>query len=154
MTSTSIIGPQPALPEPAVTAAGAADGAALDPLWALAFMEHQAGLLRDALARPGEPGGVERALRRQEWAHGTWLALVGHAQRDGHSGLAELMTALYGFHGRVAGTLARGCYPWLPTMAQQRLRLLLIEELHRLTGRAIEALVSCALARETGDPTP
>lgn len=137
---------------PAFLPAVSIGAGAVDVIEAVAFVEQEACLLRTALARPSEQA-AEVVLAAQDRAHASWLALVSGVSRGGDPGLAEELTRLYGFHGRLAGWLERGADPLLGGTVVPLLRLLLVDELRGKTGGAVQGLIGLARVSLSAEPS-
>jgi hypothetical protein len=112
------------------------------------FLRAQASWLRQGLARADDPAAVAIVLRRHDDAHQSWLGLIALADRN-HPDVGALIQTLYGFHGRVAGTLHRGGDAWLCERVTRDVRAFLARRLDELTHAVVDALESVGVPEPT-----
>lgn len=118
----------------------------LDPVRAVDFLERRACDLRHALARPEQPEAIASLRQRQADNHEGWLNLIGVLDRASGRDVADQVTTLYGFHGRVAACLERGLDPRLGAQVAARVRVQLLTELQDRTAAAVSAVLDRASA--------
>ena len=114
---------------------------ALDPVWAVDFLERRACDLRHALARPDCPDAIASLRARQADSHEGWLNLIGVLDRGSGPEVAEQVATLYGFHGRVAACLERGLDPRLGPQVAARVRVQMLSELQHRTADTVSSLL-------------
>lgn len=120
----------------------ASDRAALDREAAARFLRQQCTGLSAGLAQACVPWAAARVLATQDASHPQWLALIAALQAVGDTSAAGLVSTVYAFHGRVAGSLERGPDPRLSEGVCADVRALLASHLHELTERAVDAVTS------------
>lgn len=99
---------------------------------AVRFVERESAGLTAALRTPCDSHMLHETLRWHDDAHRPWLALLASCDRAGWSSVASLYR-LYGFHGRLAELLQRGCVGDEPAR-------LLDAHLQQLTCQAVAEL--------------
>lgn len=100
---------------------------------AVRFVERESAGLATALRTPCDSHVLHETLRWHDDAHRPWLALLAICDRAGWSSAASLYR-LYGFHGRLAELLQRGC------ARDEPVRRLLDAHLQQLTCEAVAEL--------------
>lgn len=109
------------------------------------FLQSQASWLIHGLERFEDPTAVGIVLGRHDAGHESWLSLISDIERHDHT-LADTLSTLYGFHGRVVGSLERGPDPRLGHEVHLQVRRLLRTRLLALTAGAVEAVSGLAEA--------
>jgi hypothetical protein len=116
--------------------------ATVDVAAASLFLRAQASWLCRGLTRNDDPAAVGIVLGAHDASHESWLTLIAATQVSHGDDTAQEIAALYGFHGRVVGSLERGLDRRLETRVADHIRELLAERLRDLTQAAIARLGS------------
>lgn len=114
--------------------------AAFDADAAAAFLSSQAAWLQHGLDRADDPTEVGIVLGTHDATHEQWLQLIGDVERHVGDEAAAEVSLLYGFHGRVVGSLERGSDLRLEPAVVAQIRRMLSERLASLTGAAVAAV--------------
>lgn len=117
----------------------------LDARAASAFLQSQARWLAHALEHVESTEVVDTVLGMHDASHDRWLGLIAGVERTDGDAAADL-TAVYGYHGRVAGSLERGVAEPLGGGVRRRVCTLLARRLDQLTDEAV-AIVEDLAAR-------
>lgn len=114
----------------------------LDVVSASLFLRAQSSWLCRGLERAADPTATGIVLGAHDASHESWLDLIATVQRCRGDEPAQQIAALYGFHGRVVGSLERGLDRSLDPGVAASVRELLGERLQVLTERAVTILSS------------
>lgn len=87
-------------------------------------------------------------LSAHDASHAQWLALIAALRAVDDTATAASISAVYAFHGRVAGCLERGPDPRLSKEVCADVRALLASRLEELTQTAVEGVTSSGVARK------
>ena len=104
------------------------------------FLRAQHSALRGALARSDDHAVVDQALALHDACHQSWIALIAAVGATVGDQAARAVSALYTFHGEVAGRLERCPDPRLSATVRAEVRALLDARLVQLTKAAFAAL--------------
>ncbi|MGH3665475.1 MAG: hypothetical protein ACRDU8_05210 [Egibacteraceae bacterium] len=107
---------------------------------AATFLRGQAEWLRRGLACATDPEEVGIVLAAHEGSHERWVGLVATAHRALGPDAAQTVATLYGYHGRIIGSLEQRTAALLDAGTAAQFRALLAERLTTLTEVAVEAL--------------
>jgi hypothetical protein len=118
----------------------AVESDSLDAPAAAAFLRAQASWLRRGLRLATDPSEVGSVLGTHDASHGSWVSLIAEVERLVGDDAAQQVSQLYGFHGRVVGSLERGLDLRLDAGVQAQVRRMLAERLTQLTDEAVGAL--------------
>lgn len=105
------------------------------------FLRAQASWLRQGLERSADPAAVGIVLGSHDASHESWLALIGLVERL-DADVAEALSTLYGYHGRVVGSLERGFDTRLDADVLCEVRRMLSDRLEQLTDEAAARLAA------------
>lgn len=111
---------------------------------AITFLLSQAAWLRRALERADDPTEVGTALGSHDASHEAWLHLIASVERTAGHDAAQQVAVLYGFHGRVVGSLERGLDLRLDPGVARQIRRILAERLQELTAAAVATITTAA----------
>jgi uncharacterized protein YPO0396 len=110
---------------------------AVDARTACTFLQAQGQWLAHGLEHASAPDVVGTVLGMHDASHEAWLDLIAAIERADEAAAQEV-AALYGYHGRVVGSLERGLDPLLTGAVQHQVRRLLVRRLETLTAQAVE----------------
>lgn len=105
----------------------------LDPAGAALFLRAQASWLRRGLRLADDATEVGVVLGTHDSSHESWVTLIAAVSHDLGPGAAAEVSQLYGFHGRVVGSLERGMDLRLEPEVQRQVRRMLAERLTDMT---------------------
>lgn len=117
-----------------------AEGDVLDRTGAALFLRAQASWLRRGLRLADNPTEVGLVLGTHDASHESWVALIAEIERTLGAEAAGTVAQLYGFHGRIVGSLERGMDLRLDTTIQGQVRRMLADRLTQMTEEAIAVL--------------
>jgi hypothetical protein len=104
------------------------------------FLREQAAALGEGLRYSDDPACLATALTAHDASHEHWLHLLAHIERTGPPELAEDLSMLYEFHGRLVESLERGLDGWINTQACYEIRTVLADRLTDCTDTAVAEL--------------
>ncbi|MBA2528511.1 MAG: hypothetical protein H0V19_00865 [Euzebyales bacterium] len=110
------------------------------------FLRAQTAWLTRGLECGDDRTEVDVVLGAHDCSHGRWLALVSEVDRALGGDAAALILALYGFCGRVAGSLDRSAVTLLEPSVAGQVRRLLAGRLATMTEDTIRSLHQIAAA--------
>lgn len=113
---------------------------ALDREAAALFLRAQASWLRRGLRLAADPVEVGVVLGTHDRSHESWVELIAAAERAGGHDAAAAIAALYGFHGRVVGSLERRMDLRLDAAVQEQVRRMLADRLTTMTEETLALL--------------
>lgn len=135
-------------------APGARGAAPFDVEAATLFLRAQASWLCRGLTQAADdPIAVRIVLGAHDATHGRWLSLIARVQRSFGSAVAEQLSRVYAFHGRVAGSLERGVDPLLEPDLAEQIRRVLAEHLRQVTEAAVDLLEQAASGHADTPPS-
>lgn len=112
----------------------------LDRLAAALFLRAQASWLRRGLRLSADPTEVEVVLGIHDSSHESWVSLIAAVEHSLGDDAAQLVSGLYSFHGRVAGSLERGLDVRIEPAVRSQVREMLAMRLTQMTQEAVTAL--------------
>ena len=128
-------------PMPTLSAAAAVqEPQPLDREAAVLFLRAQASWLRRGLRLADDPVEVGVVLGTHDRSHESWVELIAAVEREAGEPVAGMVSALYGFHGRVVGSLERRMDLRLDAAVQEQVRRMLAERLTAMTEETIALL--------------
>lgn len=122
---------------PAQGASSDDSGPALNRAAAATFLRQQATWLHRGLQNACDHDAVGEVLAAHDTFHRMWIELIAAVNRTCGEDAARTLSALYAFHGHIAGTLERGPDPRLDTGTCAQVRALLDGHLVQLTEAAL-----------------
>ncbi|HWH32472.1 MAG TPA: hypothetical protein VNU01_07355 [Egibacteraceae bacterium] len=124
-----------------ISASGAVrDQQPLDREAAALFLRAQASWLRRGLRLAEDPVEVGIVLGTHDSSHESWVELIAAVERSAGAPAAGVVSALYGFHGRVVGSLERDMDLRLDAAVQAQVRRMLADRLTEMTEQAVALL--------------
>jgi hypothetical protein len=114
----------------------------LDRTAAALFLRAQASWLRRGLALVDDAIEVGVVLRTHDASHEAWVDTIAAVERALGGEAAQKLALLYGFHGRVAGSLERGVALFVDEDVRAQVRRMLAERLTALTEEAVANLAA------------
>jgi hypothetical protein len=92
-----------------------------------------------ALRTPRDPLALRHASARHDDCHGSWVALIAAARRQGDQ-VADALAELYTVHGRLLESLERGMDGWFHPGAAEEVRRVLSDRLEQRTDAVVASL--------------
>lgn len=125
---------------PAQGASSDDGGNTLNRLAAAAFLRQQALWLHRGLQNACDHAAVGEVLTAHDTFHRVWIELIAAVNQACGEDAARTLSALYAFHGHIAGTLERGPDPRLDSGTCAEVRALLDGHLVHLTEAALSLI--------------